>query len=178
HEGLHRDLIAEPIAPRDGVVGVLVEAVSWLDHRRRAALRRDRVAAHRIDLGDHGYAKLRARLDDSDRRAKASASAAYYQPVARQAIHGRLFRKARRTSKGSVRRENYPPDLAPSRVVGHARRALVAGAWATPGRNGLTRCSPSTRAICRRGRLRSSTRRASCSRSCDTRAAIAGTLRR
>ncbi len=62
------------------------EAVPRLDHRRRAALRRDRVTAHRIDLGDHGHAKLRVRLGDGDGRAKASASAAHHQHVARQAI--------------------------------------------------------------------------------------------
>src|SRR2546422_1456493 len=75
HEGLHRDLIAEPISPRDGVVVVLVEAVPWLDHRRRAALRRDRVSAHRIHLVDYGYLKVRGLFDDYGHPANASTSA-------------------------------------------------------------------------------------------------------
>ena len=68
-ERLDGVLVAQPVAPGDGVVGVLVQAVSGLDHRGRPPLRRDGVAAHGIDLGDHGHAQLRIHLGDGDGRA-------------------------------------------------------------------------------------------------------------
>ena len=51
-EGLDRVLIAQPVAAGDGVVGVLVEAVVGRIDAGGAALGRDRVAAHRVHLGD------------------------------------------------------------------------------------------------------------------------------
>ena len=86
-EGLHRVLVAQPVAAGDGVVGMLVQAVPGLDHRGGAALRRDRVAAHGIDLGDHRDAELGMRLGDGDGGAQARASAAHHEHVAGERIH-------------------------------------------------------------------------------------------
>ena len=58
HEGFDRILIAEPVAARDGVVGVFVETVVGLGHSRCAAFRGHGVTAHWVDLGDDGDVEL------------------------------------------------------------------------------------------------------------------------
>ncbi len=55
---LHCVLIAQPVAARDGVVGVLVQTVVGFGHTGRAAFGRNRVAAHGINLGNNGDAEL------------------------------------------------------------------------------------------------------------------------
>ena len=75
-EGLDGVLVAQPVAAGDGVVGVFVEAVVRADHGRGAALGRDRVAAHRVDLGDDGDAEPGVGLGDGDGRAQPGPAAA------------------------------------------------------------------------------------------------------
>ena len=75
-ERLDGVLVAQPVAAGDGVVGVLVEAVVRGDHAGGAALGRDRVAAHRVDLRDDGHPQGRVGLGDGDGRAQAGAAAA------------------------------------------------------------------------------------------------------
>jgi hypothetical protein len=62
HKRLDRVLVTEPVAARDGVVGVLIEGVAFGDRAGCAALGGHRVAAHRIDLRDHGHAETGIRL--------------------------------------------------------------------------------------------------------------------
>src|SRR3972149_11902190 len=83
-------LSAHPVAARDGVVGVLVQAVPGLDDGGGAPLRRDRVAAHGIDLGDHGDAELGMRLGHGDAGAQAGTPAPHHQHIAGRDLHGSL----------------------------------------------------------------------------------------
>ena len=76
YEGLHRVLIAEPVAARDGVVGVLIKAVAPRDHPRGSTLRRDGVTPHGIDLGNNCNAERWIGFSDGDRGAKSCATAA------------------------------------------------------------------------------------------------------
>jgi hypothetical protein len=69
HERLDRVLVAQPVTAGHRVVGVLVQAVVPRDDRRRAALGRDRMAAHRIDLRHDRDAQAGVRLHDRDGRA-------------------------------------------------------------------------------------------------------------
>jgi len=62
-------LVAEEVRALHGVEAVQLEAVVLTRHRRRTALGRDRVAAHRINLGDERDGGVRIRLGDGDRRA-------------------------------------------------------------------------------------------------------------
>jgi hypothetical protein len=86
-EGLHRVLVAEPVAAGHGVVGVLVQAVLGLDDGGGASLGRDRVAAHGIDLGDDADAQPRIGLGHGDRRAQARSATAHDEHVAAEEIH-------------------------------------------------------------------------------------------
>ena len=65
-EGLHGVLVAEPVAAGNGVVGVLVETVTRFNDTRCAAFRRNRVAPHGVDLGDHGDVEFGIDFGDSD----------------------------------------------------------------------------------------------------------------
>ena len=87
NECLDRILIAEPVAAGDGVVGVLVETVVGLGHAGRAALGGDRVAAHGIDLGDHGDAEFGIDLGGGNRGAQSRATATYQKNVVRRSFH-------------------------------------------------------------------------------------------
>src|SRR4030095_1332538 len=75
-EGLHGVLVAQPVTAGDRVVAVLVEAVVVADHTRGAALGRDRVAAHRVDLGHHGDTEPGVGLGDGDGGTQARAAPA------------------------------------------------------------------------------------------------------
>ena len=65
---LHRILITHPVTTGNGVVGMLIEAVIGLDDRGGAAFGRDRMAAHRVDLRDHGHRQFGIDLGDRDGR--------------------------------------------------------------------------------------------------------------
>jgi hypothetical protein len=82
HEHLHGVLIRDEVASLDGVVGVKVEAVVLRAHdRRRSALGGDGVAAHGVDLGDHGDREAGIRLDGGDGGADAGATASHQHDV-------------------------------------------------------------------------------------------------
>ena len=76
YEGLDRILIAQPIAARNGVVGVLVEAVVRTDDTRRSTFGGDGVAAHRVHLGHDGDVEARIGFRDGNRGAQPRAAAA------------------------------------------------------------------------------------------------------
>ena len=76
HERLDGVLVAQPVAARDRVVGVLVEGVALRDRARGAALGRHRVAAHRVDLRDDGHVESRFGLGDGDGGAETGPAAA------------------------------------------------------------------------------------------------------
>ena len=67
-ERLDGVLVAQPVAPGDRVVDVLVEGVALCDHPGRAALGRHRVAAHGVDLRHDGHVEPRFGLGDGDAR--------------------------------------------------------------------------------------------------------------
>ena len=86
-EQLDRVLIAQPVAARDGVVEMVVEAVVVLDHPGSAAFGGDRVAAHRVDLREQRDPQRRIRLDRRDRSAHAGAASADNDDVGRDQVH-------------------------------------------------------------------------------------------
>jgi len=73
---LDRVLVAEPVRPLDGVVHVKAPVVlaHIAERRRDAALRRDRMAAGREDLGDAG--RLEAALARAERSPEARTAGA------------------------------------------------------------------------------------------------------
>src|SRR5215472_3569689 len=75
-KSLHGILIAKPIAAGDRVVSMLVQAVAGLDDAGGAALSRDGVTSHRINLRNHSHAELRICLTDSNRCPQARSPAA------------------------------------------------------------------------------------------------------
>ena len=87
---LFRSLIAQPIAPRNSVVRMLIQAVAGLDDCRRATFGRDGVAAHRIDLGNDGDAEAGEGVSHGDRRAQACTASTHHQDVAGERVHDAL----------------------------------------------------------------------------------------
>ena len=83
HKRLDRVLVTEPVAARDGVVGVLVERVVCSDRAGCAALGRDCVAPHGVDLRNHRHAEMGIGLGNSDRRPQTGRTAADEQHVMR-----------------------------------------------------------------------------------------------
>jgi hypothetical protein len=83
-ERFDRILIAEPVAARDRVVTVLVEAVVGRDRARGAALRGDGVAPHRVHLRDHRDVEPGIGFRDGDRRPQPRAAAADQHHVMRR----------------------------------------------------------------------------------------------
>ena len=81
HEGLDRVLVAQPVAAGHGVVGVLVQGVVGRDDRRRAALGRDRVAAHRVDLRHDRHIQPGVRLHGRDGGAQTCSATAHHHHV-------------------------------------------------------------------------------------------------
>ena len=69
-------LIAEPVASGDCVVSVVIQCVSRLDYRRSATLGGNRVAAHRVNLGDDRYAEIGIGLGHGNGSSKAGPTAA------------------------------------------------------------------------------------------------------
>src|ERR1700730_3916000 len=86
-EGFDHVLVAQPIGPRHGVISVTVQAVIGFDDRRSASLGSNRMAAHRIHLGNHGNAKLRVRLAQFNRGPQPCSPAADDQNVVLVALH-------------------------------------------------------------------------------------------
>jgi hypothetical protein len=76
-KGLDCILIAEPIATRDRVAGMFVQAVVWLDDSSRTPFGRDRVATHGVDFRDHRYIALGIDLGHRNGRPQASAPTTY-----------------------------------------------------------------------------------------------------
>jgi hypothetical protein len=72
-ESLDRILITEPIAARDGVSGMFVQAVVGLDDCGGTPFGRDCVAAHWVDLRDHRH--IAPGIDLSHRNGRPQASA-------------------------------------------------------------------------------------------------------
>jgi hypothetical protein len=66
HERFDGVLVGHPVAARDRVVGVLVEAVIRARHTGRAAFGGHGVTAHRIDLGENRDAEPRVGFGDGD----------------------------------------------------------------------------------------------------------------
>ena len=87
-EVLDHILLAEPVAAGHGVVEMVVQAVLGQRHRGRAALRRHRMAAHRIDLRDQRNRERGIRLGGGDRRAQSRAARANNQDIGFEMLHG------------------------------------------------------------------------------------------
>ena len=81
-------LFAQPVAAGDGVVEVVVEAVMGLHHAGRAAFRRHRVAAHRIDFGDQRDGQIRGGLGGGDRGPQTGAASTENQDIGVKMLHG------------------------------------------------------------------------------------------
>ena len=86
-EDFHRILIAQPVAARDGVVGVFIQAVVGFDDRGRPALSRDGVAAHGINLGNNSHPEVQVGLCDSNGGPQARRATAHHQHVTRRDVH-------------------------------------------------------------------------------------------
>ena len=80
-ERLDGVLIAQPVAARDRVVGVLVEAVVGSDRAGGAALRGHRVAPHGIDLRHHSDLQTGIGLGNRDRGAQARAPTTHHHHI-------------------------------------------------------------------------------------------------
>ena len=75
-KSLYRILIAEPIAARDGVIGVIVQAVIGTHDAGRPTLGGDSMAAHGIDLGDDRDSESGIGFRDGDGGAQSGPTAA------------------------------------------------------------------------------------------------------
>ena len=87
-EDLNAVLVAQPVAPRDGVVGVFVERVVVADHAGGAALCGHGVAAHRVDLGNYRDAELGVGFGNSNCGAQRGAAATDQKNIMRRRFHG------------------------------------------------------------------------------------------
>ncbi len=67
-------LIAQPVAATHGIAKVQIKAVVGFDDASGPAFRRAGMAAHRVDLGDQGDAKLRIGLRKCDSGAQPRSS--------------------------------------------------------------------------------------------------------
>jgi hypothetical protein len=80
-------LLAQPVAAVNGVVEVVVERVILTDHARRAALRGNRVAAHRQDFRNECDGERGIRLSGRDGRAQTGAARSDYQDICIEMVH-------------------------------------------------------------------------------------------
>ena len=87
HERLDHVLVRQVVAALDGVESVPVQGVTGAQRGRCAALRRDRVAAHGIDLGDQGHPQAVAGLDGGDGRAQPRGAPADNDDVVLDNVH-------------------------------------------------------------------------------------------
>src|SRR5437867_1971851 len=117
NECFDRVLVREPVAAADRVIGVGIEAVVWLDHRRRPSFSRDGVASHRIDLGDDRDAKLCIALRNGDRSPKAGPSATNQKDI----VVGGLHRSRHRSYIRWDRSQYYNPKLRRSSCSSSSR---------------------------------------------------------
>ena len=81
-------LFAQPVAAGDRVIEMVVEAVMGLHHAGRAAFRRHRVAAHRIDLRDQRDGQIRGGLGGGDRGPQAGTASTEDQDISIKMLHG------------------------------------------------------------------------------------------
>ena len=107
-EELDDVLLAEPVAAVHRVVEVVVERIVRLDHARRPAFRRDRVAAHGQDFRDESDRQRRVRLGGGDGGTQARSARPYDEDIGIETIH----------------RGELPLDVAPSRA---RRKSVRAG---------------------------------------------------
>ena len=82
-----RVLVAKPVAPGNGVVGVFIEAIVRRDSARGTTLRRNRVAPHRIDFRNHGNAEFGIEFRYSDRCAETGTATANQKNIVRRDVH-------------------------------------------------------------------------------------------
>ena len=105
-EGFHGVLIAQPIAARNRVIGMLIEAVIGLDHARGATLGGNRVAAHGINFGNDGNAELGIDFSCGDSGPQSCTPAAYKKDIVCRGVHGLptsgLTRRAAASTKARV----------------------------------------------------------------------------
>ena len=87
HKGFHRVLVAQPVATGDRVIGVVVQAVAGFNDRCCATLGRNRVAAHRIDLGNYTDIQARIQLCGGDGGSQARAPTTHYQHITGIDVH-------------------------------------------------------------------------------------------
>jgi hypothetical protein len=87
HEGLDHVLVGKVVGALDRVEGVGLVAVLRSKNGRGAAFGRDRVAAHRVDLGDHRDLEPGIGLDHGYRCPDAGKPSADYQDVIALKIH-------------------------------------------------------------------------------------------
>ena len=81
-EGSQGVLVAQPVAG-DRVVGMILQAVVWLDHTHISTLGRNSVAGHRVSLGNDGDAELGMHLGRCDGSAQSRTSATYEKDIVR-----------------------------------------------------------------------------------------------
>ena len=80
-------LIAQPICPRHGVVGMGLGAISGLDDSRGAAFGRNRMASHRIHLGHDSDLQIRPRFRRRDTCAQTGPATTNDEYVTRVSSH-------------------------------------------------------------------------------------------
>ena len=126
-EGFDRILITQPVAPGNRVVRVLIQAVARLDHCRRAAFGRNGVAAHRINLGDHGDGEAGKCLSHGNGGAQPRPTAADDQHIAREDVHRFLRRSAAgvRPGSGSALPLGQRPDDSAAAAVGEDNKRIA-----------------------------------------------------
>ena len=80
-EKFHGILVAHPVSAGDGVIGVFVQAVAFLDDGSSPAFRRHGMAPHGIDLGDHRHAQIGVNLGNGNGGSQACSSTTHQQHV-------------------------------------------------------------------------------------------------
>ena len=87
HENFDGILVAQPVAAGDGVVGVVIQRIPTFDYPRSSAFGRNRVAAHRVNLRDHGHTEFGIGLGYGNRGSKAGAAAADQKNIVVGDVH-------------------------------------------------------------------------------------------
>ena len=107
-EELDHVLLAQPVAAVNGVVEVVVERVVRPDHARRAALRRNRMAAHRQDFRNERDGEGRVRLGGCDGGPQARPARPDNQDIGIEMVHraSPLWMRCRRVGPPTRRKAN------------------------------------------------------------------------